>query len=237
MDLSYTYMAGGITPLPGIRFQCRTTPRSPEVCLEVFTGSKWPYKGITQIETKGYSTVSPFWFFHCLIGQGRAFNHMLQHLTKFKVFWRQSGKREQTSRMLSIQSTQVLPEKLWCKSDTFWFSVSAVYKSITASRVLALQWGTAKCLLLTSLSWELPGTGLDVALCLAPSPKAPPDSTWLLPPAAQRARLPLQCLIKRFKLSTFTLGDSQNLNPPLNFSVKLLQYFHCLSLLQIVIYL
>lgn len=82
MALRYLYMAGGTTPLPGLRFQCRTATRFSEVCLEVLAGSKWPYKGISQTETKGYWTASQFWIFHCLIRQGQAFCHMLRHLTK-----------------------------------------------------------------------------------------------------------------------------------------------------------
>lgn len=154
---------------------------------------------------------------------------MLRLFTKVKAFWRQSGKGEQTWWMLPIQSTRVLPEKLRCKSYTVWFSGSRVYKRVIASCVLASQKGMARWCLLMSLNCELPEMGLVTK-----------SATWFhlaVPCCARGARVPLLRLIKHFKVSTSTLRDTWNLNPHLNFSATLLQYFHSLCLLQIGIYL
>jgi len=63
MGPSYLYLAGGVIPLPGTRFWCRTTICSPKVSLEASAGSKWPYKWSTQTETKGSQTVCQFFTF------------------------------------------------------------------------------------------------------------------------------------------------------------------------------
>lgn len=94
MDLSYLYMAGGITLLPGIRFQCRTATHFPQVCLKCWQDLNHPTKEFLIQKQRDIELFPSSDFSIALLD--KVMLSTICYNTSLKVFWRQSGKREQT---------------------------------------------------------------------------------------------------------------------------------------------